>query len=517
MTYHGFPWRSRFLRGPKIGLELAERNDFTRLGAISTVRLGIKTGDDKFFFLTATGRGTQYRVPVTGLKGWDGNLPRADLLGGLQSPKDLDTAAGRLAAVPARRGRFAGDTYYFAPRANRLDQATRAYISWGELQNVHDKKLVRTNADDSGWFRQTRSRVTSRWALPYNSGYDYGAIDNQIGAVLNGRFIGVEPNEDQDADLLGAILNSTAVTLMRLLEGVATGNEGAFDVGPPAARVMRIPDPDSMSTHGRDSVLRAYAAIADHGHLPPAPDAQGRVSDLRRDLDLAVFTALGMTRGEATVIVDRIYSSYGRWRAAVEAVEDQMQDNRRTLAKRGGSRADSPLQRTVRTVWDEVRTTTALLFDQLLSGEVEIVDPIIATAGDTGQEALFAGSQFPTPDGGVVDLQDTRRADLARRIRDTGYTGPMPLLRDPAQAGSTRDAMIVLETLTKAEVERRANGYVNAELAEEVTAQVMRKWLGASIASLREQLADAADIAINGPDLFHTEGLVPPSENASPD
>lgn len=511
MTYNGFPWRSRFLRGPKIGLELAAREDFVALGEISSVRLGLKTGADKFFFVTATGRGTASRIPVLGLKDWDGQIPRADLIGGLQTPKELDTEQGRRAVVPISRGKYAGNTYYFAPRANRLDRVTREYIAWGEMQKIHDLKLVKANADETGWHRQTRSQVRSRWALPYNSGYDYGAIDNKVGALLNGRFIGVEPADEIDADLLGAILNTTAVTLMRLLEGVATGNEGAFDVGPPAARVMRIPDPRKLTDPGRQHLHDAYEAIRSSGYLPPAPNADGQVPPLRRDLDLAVFVALGMTKGDATVLVDRIYASYGRWRQAVEAVENQMQVHRRNLAKRGGSRTESPVQRTVRTVWDEISPSTSLLFAGLTRGDVEIVDPLFRNADDGSQGALFADAEFPTPDGNKVDLHDQRRVQLARKVRELGYTGPMPLPTDPTVAQRVRDEMLVLEAVTRSEVERRATGYVNAELVEEVTGHVVRNWVGKSIASLRDHLKDETGISINGPDLFVTDGLVPPS------
>lgn len=508
--YNGSPWRSRFLRSPKMGLELADRDDFTALGDVADVRLGMKTGADKFFFVKVNGRVAGTRVPIVGLNGWEGDMARDDLLPGVQSPKELDTDQGRAAVVPTRRGRYAGETYYFAPRA-RAGKVARDYIAWGELQSIHEKTLVQQNADSTGWYRQTRGRVASRWVLPYNSGYDYGAVDNSIGALLNGRLLGVEPKPGIDADLLGAVLNSTAVTLMRLLEGVTTGNEGAFDVGPPAARVMRIPDPRKMTDPGRQDVLDALNAIRTHGYLPPAPDRDGNVSPLRRDLDVAVFVALGLTRGDATLLADRIYTSYGRWRAAVEDVEDQMQVHRRALSRRGGTRTETPLQRTTRTVWDEIHPTAALLLDGLTrSTHVDIVDPLFKTADD-GQDALFAGNEYPTPDGGTVDLTDPRRVDLARKVRDLGYTGPFPLPTDPAQAQTLRDKMLVLEAVTRQDIERRASAYVSADLVPEVVDQVTRKWVGKSIAALREHLNQTTDLTVNGPDMFTTKGLVPPT------
>lgn len=512
MRYAGSPWRSRFLRSPKAGITLAQRDDFVALGDVATVKLGLKTGADKFFFVSAAGRPVGSRIPIAGLNSWTGSLARADLLPGIQTPKELDTEHGRRAMVPTSRGRYSGETYYFAPRA-RLDKAAHEYVAWGELQNVHEKKLVQQNADSSGWYRQTRNQVTSRWALPYNSGYDYGAVDNRIGALLNGRLLGVEPKNDVDADLLGAVLNSTAVILIRLLEGVTTGNEGAFDIGPPAARVMRVPDPRRMADPGRQELLDALLAIQNHGYLPPGPDREGRVSPLRRDLDQAVFVALGASRGDATIVVDGIYASYGRWRAAVEDVEDQMQVHRRALSRRGGTRAESPLQRSTRLVWDEVHSTAPLLLNGLVAGtDIDVVDPIFRTADDA-QAALFADTEYPTPDGNTVDLRDHRRIDLARKVRDLGYTGPFPLPTEPATAQKVRDEMLVLEAVTKAEIEQRASSYVNADLVPDVTEQVLRKWVGKSIAGLRDHLSAATDLAINGPDLFTTTGLVPPADD----
>jgi hypothetical protein len=509
MPYNGSPWRSRFLRSPKIGLELASRGDFVALGDVATIKLGMKTGADEYFFLNATGTPSGTRIPVKGLKNWEGQLHRSDLIPAIQSPKDLDTSEGRRAEIPSRRGRYAGEGYYFAPRP-RLGAAAREYVAWGELQGVHERSLVRANSDATGWYRQTRAQVTSRWILPYNSGYDYGAVENSIGALLNGRLVGVDPNAGVDVELLGAVLNSTAVTMMRLLEGVTTGNEGAFDVGPPAARVMRIPDPRKMTEPGRGDAVTALDAIRASGYLPPAPDRHGSVVPLRRDLDVAIFAALGLSRGEATVLADRVYASYGRWRAAVEDVEDQMQIHRRALTRRGGTRSETPLQRATRTVWDEIHPTATLLLDELMdSVDFDLVDPLFRTTDD-GQGALFAGNEFPTADGGVIDLGDPRRVDLARRVRDLGYTGPVPLPRDPAAAQRVRDHMLVLEATMRSEIERRASTYVSADLVAEVTEQVIRRWVSTSIAGFRERLSETTSVNVNGPDLFITEGLVPP-------
>ena len=49
--YNGSAWRARFLRAPKVALKLAERSDFVPLAELASVKLGLKTGADDFFFL----------------------------------------------------------------------------------------------------------------------------------------------------------------------------------------------------------------------------------------------------------------------------------------------------------------------------------------------------------------------------------------------------------------------------------------------------------------------------------
>lgn len=507
--YKGSPWRSRFLRAPKVGLELGDRDDFVRLSEVATARLGMKTGNDRFFFVTATGALKGGKVRVRGINRWEGEMPLADLLPAVQTPRDLNTPAGRAAIVPTSRGRYSGDVYYFAPRS-RLNAITREYIDLGELQGVNRGKLVEGNAGGGDWYRPSRGRVMSPWVLPYNSGYDYGAVENGVGAILNGRCVGVDALEGIDSHLLGAILNSTPVTLMRLLEGVTTGNEGAFDVGPPAVRVMQIPDPRRYAAAGRQAVLQAYEQIRADGVLPPAPDRGGHVSRVRSDLDNAVLAGLGMSGGEAAVLAGRIYASYARWRAAVEDVEAKMQAHRRQLAARGGSRTEAPARRATRTVWNELSSSMPDLFAGLTrDGAYELVDPIVADE-DHGQDRLFGQHTYSVATGGSVDLRDHRRVELASRVRTYGYLGPIPIPDDSGTCDAIRDDMVRVDATTTAEIERRATIHVSADLVPEVTASVRQLWISRSIASVRDRLNAAEEGVMNGPDLFSTEGLVPP-------
>ena len=507
MTYSGSPWRSRFLRGPKIGLELGARPDFAPLGdpELAAISLGIKTGCDSFFFLTECGRATSAgRVRLRGLGNWEGEFSKSDVLPGIQAPRELDTPQGRRAVIP--RG---GTSYYLYPRI-RQDKSVREYVEYAEARDIDRRTLVQANAErlPSGrllWWRQTRALVRSRWALPYNSGYAYEAVDNAVGAVLNGRLVGVEPAPGIDSDALGGILNSTFTTLMRLLEGVATGNEGAFDVGPPAARVMRVPDPRRMSGPALDEIRGALAEIRRAGVVPATPDASGRVPDLRRRLDLAVASGLGLSGGDGAILLDRLYASYARWRAAVEAVEDQMREHRRALARRGGARQESPARRAGRVVWDEMSPAVAPLLADLATAEFEVVDPLVPT-GDAAQDQLFDNTVVLDGDRRPLDLKDVRRVRLASYLRRIGLEGPIPLPPNPALCERLLIEAESAQEEFAAEALRRAKAHVSDDLVVEVVAQVHRAWMGMSLANIRQSMASQSC----DPSLFETRGMVPP-------
>lgn len=265
--------------------------------------------------------------------------------------------------------------------------------------------MVRPHADGP----HMASRSTDRY---------YGAFDNASGALLNGRLVGVEALAGVDQDLLGAVLNSTFTSLARLLEGVATGNEGAFDVGPQAVRVMRVPDPRVIAgTAGESEVRAALAAILADGALPHSPLSDETVPSLRHRLDRAVLLALGMSPGDAEILLDRVYTSYARWRRAVENVEAAMQVNRRALAKRGGARTTSPVIQATWTILDEMQSEPRLLEELAVDDDsVELIDPVLPRDRLPGQGLLFDGATVVGQDDKPLDWPaPTSAATLWRR------------------------------------------------------------------------------------------------------
>lgn len=487
-VYVGAPWRSRFLRAPKIGLVLANAPGFVALERLATAKLGLKTGKDDFFFLSrrkvdpAAGdpspallrrRGV---IPVAGMAQWTGEISSSDLRPAILNPHELFAEHGRRFVIPKETA-----SLYLYPRPGRLRADLGTYVQLGELADVHRGKLVASNASNDAWYRQVRAVVASPWVLPYNSAYDYGAWDNAAGAVLNGRLVGVDPLEGLESDLLGAALNSTFAIVGRLLEGTATGVEGALDVGPPAVRRIKVPDVRVLRGEAADEVREMVERLRSDDTMPPAPSRTSVVSPLRSRLDVALLRALGRSKGQASALVGEMYESYARWRADVEDVEQLMRQNRRQMTRTGQSRTVRPADQAGRRVWEELQGTVPLYPAGLLTtvDALEIVTLPRAVA-IPASEALFDAGVLRGHGGRSVDLGSFSRVRFVGMLRELGFESPLSVLSNPTKAGAVVDQFERDRRRFLAEARRRASGYVNgAEVVAEAVSVAERHWFHA--------------------------------------
>ena len=487
--YVGRPWRARFLRSPKVALEFASRPDVIALGAVAELRLGLKTGSDEFFYVVPTPRprksdqpgfaGMDLRgtVHVRGLNEWEGEIPKRDLLPAIRNPHELLTKDGaRPFLIPIKPL-----AYYVYPRDRKPRSQLDEYILFAEQIGVSRQKLVQSNASNH-WYRQARGLVRSRWALPYNSAYEYGAWDNKAGAVLNGRFVGAEPHSGVDEELLGALLNSTFAMAGRLLEGVTTGVEGALDVGPPAARRITVPDLRRFSAAGSALVKEVMAAIRAEDRMPPGPALNGDVDRLRRKLDRALLVALGMTDGQAVALLDRLYESYRRWRQGVEDVERQMRQYRSQMNRSGQSRAlrKSPEETAAAEIWDVLQADYPRLpFDLLIEDEPIQTIELPRTTYVPTDRPLFDETNLSLPNGAVVDLASWERVRYLALLRTIGFHSPFTLPIDGTRAGAIVDQFAEARQRLIDAASEMSNSRVSKDRREKVVHLVIERWLKA--------------------------------------
>lgn len=468
-----------------MALELADRPDFVRVEELATAQLGLKTGCDEFFYVSrvegasagrpAIPRRSTRRIRVRGLGGsWEGDISVRDLVPAILNPHRLMHQGGRALVVPTQV-----ETLYLLPRDRAPTGDLRDYVRRAERAGINRRRLVQSNASGRRWYRQARGIVRSRWAVPYNSAYDYGAFDNSVGAVLNGRFVGVEPLDDIDADVLGAVLNSTFAVVGRLLEGTATGVEGAFDMGPPAVRKMMVPDVRRISDACGERIRGLMGEMRSENVIPASPNRNASVDRLRHRLDIEILRGLGSTAGEASSIVGRMYENYARWRGAVEDVEAMMRRYRREMTQQGRGRSVRPVDIAARRIWDEIEHSVRAYPGELLSDDEDMESvELPRRIRPPAQKPLLQPGFLPVGDGKGVDLGSYDRVRYAALLVSLGFEPPYDIPRDPDKAGEIVDAFTVDMTKLRSEVRDRARAFSTDErTVDSIVHAVQRLWL----------------------------------------
>lgn len=458
---------------------MAQREGFLPLGDLADVSLGLKTGADAFFFLRASEplsaselghERSRTSVQVRGMS-WEGKLDKGDLRGALLNPHRLQDRRGRRFVVPNK-----SQDVYLCPQDRPPRAGLADYLAAGKRGGIPGRPLVKANATKDRWDRQSRSPIDWRWVLPYNSAYDYGAHDNSAHLVLNGRFVGCRAKEDVPEEMLGAALNSTFVILTRLLEGTATGSEGAYDVGPPAARLMRVPDPRVLERYAGE-ILEVLEAWREDGHIPPAPDRAGQVSQARRNLDELILRALGETKGEAAYLLEECYAAYGRWRSAVEDVENRVRENRRTLSLSGRERSDNPIALVARQIWEELSVDLPLL-PSASPVPLEPAETVAVAASFRApqNESIFGAGQIQAANGESIDLGSFARVRYVDMLLRLGFHPPLVVPVDDQIADQIADLYEQTLARIKKEAKALAKSSIGPDAAGEVTDAVIRLW-----------------------------------------
>lgn len=477
-AYTGSAWRARFLRAPKIAMELASRPDFVPLQQLASIKLGLKTGADSFFFLE------QLKYPdnektlvsrkglllVRGMEKWKGELSSKDLKPAILNPHQLSINDVRVLSIPSEPRHV-----YLFPQEGKAKSGLSEYVKVGELAGVHQRDLVRSNGSENAWYRQVRSLVTSEWVLPYNSAYEYGCWHNPFGAVLNGRFVGADAYNEDDRALLGAVLTSTFAAIGRLVEGVATGVEGAFDVGPPAARKIMLPDFRGFEARKKEDIKKVFGEIYKGGAMLAAPLRSGYVPPLRRELDAAFLVALGLSRGQSASLLERVYTSYGRWRGNIEDVESQMRANRRQMQATGQNRNQRPAESVGRRVWEEIEHSVSIFPKAYLTaGDItELVNVPVSVAIPVSKPLFDAGIVRTKTKN--INLGTYERVRYMAMLRIIGLSGNVEI-----PVSSEKSAAIV-EIFEEEQIKfrelasERASRYISAKDAIKEVVEIAEK------------------------------------------
>ena len=286
---NGDKWGGKYLRAPDIYHHIL--NDYgdklVRLGDVATVRFGIKTGANDFFYPTPE------RIAEFGIE--DKFL--APLMSSPRQESSLTIA----------REKLASKVFVCHDDKAALD-GTNAwrYIEWGEEQEVHSIKSV---ASRKPWY--SLPETNGSLALGCKIRNTARTLLNPDGCQLDKAFYGITPEQGTEKKLCAA-LNSTLGILMLEVESNALGR-GLLEIAVFQANNLQIVNPQLLPEPSA-SVFNA----ADWDVLTP--------SAARRHIDDAVYDALGLTAGE---------------RDAVYAGVRELVENRRRRARSVSGAADA--------------------------------------------------------------------------------------------------------------------------------------------------------------------------------
>ncbi len=265
--YVGDKWGGKYLRAPDIYHHILEKyaDKLVRLGDVATVRRGVTTGANDFFFLTSEriaefGIEPEYLSPV------------------MTTPQESRSIAVDPTALPKR---------LFLCNKDKSDLAGTGaleYIKWGEEKEYHKRTSVRSR---SLWY-DVGKRNSSQLAMNY-------LIDTTARTFLvaEGQYFGdnfQKLRSDKVSPLqLCAAMNSTVSQLMFNVGGRANFGGGLMKIQTFEIANLLLVNPQLL-TETDPSTFRS----ANWDVLSP--------SAARWQIDGMVFDALGLTAGERLAV-----------------------------------------------------------------------------------------------------------------------------------------------------------------------------------------------------------------------
>ena len=267
----GDKWGGKYLRAPDIYHHILTKcaHQMVRLGDIATVRRGITTGANKFFWLTPEtieqwGIEAEYCRPV------------------MTSPQE----SRRLAVNPsALRHRL---FMCHKDKSELAGTTALEYIEWGESQSYHRRSSVKSR---HRWY-DLGERETSQLAMNYLIDTTARTFFIEAGLLFSDNFQELRSNTTSPLQLCAA-MNSTIGQLIFNIGGRANFGGGLMKIQTFEIESLQMPNPSLLP-----ELEAAIFAATDWDVLTPSSE--------RRQIDGAVFDALSLTTNERDAVYEGV-------------------------------------------------------------------------------------------------------------------------------------------------------------------------------------------------------------------
>lgn len=381
-AYYGGKW-GLYLRAPDLwfGLQDETGHEWARLGNISEVKRGITSGCDDFFYVRD--------VTKECLSKYEDELTFRTEIG--HSRKDFASGKMRIVACGKNHGELKViearylepeihslmeiEGYYVNPgdcsrqvlmvganKSHLKGTSVLEYIYMGETNNWHKGSTCAARASTSkAWYDLTgHTRAPALW--PKERQYRHIAPANPGRVLANCRLYEIyPPDEYNDPDLWGGILNSTWVLLSSLQFGRPVGNEGNWSTMVVDVNMMLVPDPRKAKHEQLDRVINAFRSIKERKAIQFLSERRlremaykraNREDDLeklpniceldmpdRRELDDAVLEMLGVkSLQRRDELINKLYSYLREFFEFTRQKEEKAIVNKNTAKRRGPAR-----------------------------------------------------------------------------------------------------------------------------------------------------------------------------------
>ena len=266
--YVGDKWGGKYLRAPDIYHHImnTRAGRLVRLGNIATVRRGVTTGANAFFYLTPEriaefGIEDEYLRPV------------------MTSPQESRSIAVDAATLPKRL------FMCHAEKDELTGTGALEYINWGESQGYHRRSSVRSRRR---WYDLGR-RDQVHLGLGKFANTTVRTFLNPSGILFTDNFQIMAFQDDVQSASLCAALNSTLCQLMFNISARSNFGEGVLEIQTYETAGLSILNPTLLP-----DIDGAIFASSDWDALTPSPE--------RRQLDAPIFDALRLTAAERDAV-----------------------------------------------------------------------------------------------------------------------------------------------------------------------------------------------------------------------
>ena len=285
-----------FLRAPTIYFKISNNNKVTELGKIASVRRGITSGANEFFYLDKEK-----------IKLW--SLEKEYLKPIVMSPKEM-----KIEVDPRDLSQWVLVVHKSKEELSKENANVLKYIQWGEETDTTIKGGKKGGSVAKGFHNLSTVKSRKLW-------YDIGEREsapilrsrriwercvyllNKAHALANDSLYEIRPKNKNDIVVLAGILNSSITALISELEGRFYGG-GVLELEVYETKVMTVIDPSKLSEKERRRIETMFSKICEAENKGD----EKLEKEARTELDNAVFDVLKLKEKERKQVYEGLES-----------------------------------------------------------------------------------------------------------------------------------------------------------------------------------------------------------------